>query len=1152
MRSTPFSFRSASVAVMPRSMLRTVALAMLLSACSGLASDPTTADVPVASVELNVGTLTLAEGSTAALQVTARDADNRPLPERSVVWSSSDTAVARVSVAGLVTAVRTGSAQLSASVDGKSATAQLLVLARTVASVQITPATPRLLVGGFLQLTARTLDESGGALANRPVLWSSSEAGVVVVDANGLLTGIAPGVATVTATSESRSATVGVTVSPVPVASVQLLPLRDTIIVGQSTQLTATPLDSAGVRLDELVTFTTSAASIASVSSVGLVQAIAPGTATITARSGARSSTAAIVVLARPVGAVIVSPATSTNTVGQTLRLVVQITDANGNLLSGRPIAFSSSDVTVARVATDGTVTMVAPGTVTIRVTSEGRTGEASITVLPSPIATLRITPATATLNVGATTRLSVTALDAAGIDLGQRAVTWTSGAPSILTVSVDGTVTALGAGTALVFAASEGRRASATVTVRAITAATLTLSPGTSTLTVGGSVDLVAEVRDAGGQLLTNRTIRWSSNDPTVAVVSSTGRVRAVSPGTARIDGTVDSVTASMVVTSLPVPIASVSVSLVSSQFVGQSAIASAVLRDAQNNVLSGRAVSWSSSNPTIAAVSAGNGVVTGVGPGTATITATSEGRTGSANITIALVPVATVTVSLANTSLIIGGTTQATAVTRDAAGTQLTGRGIAYSSSNSAVATVNAATGLVTAVAPGVVNIRATSEGQTGQASLAVALPPVATVTVSIGSNALFVGGTTQASAVLRDATNAVLTGRSIVWSSSDPSVATVNAGSGLVTAVAPGSANITATSEGKSAQAGVTVTVAPVASVAVSLNAPTVVIGTGSQANATLRDAQNNVLTGRVIVWSSSNPAVATVDASSGQVTTVSPGTTNIVATSEGVSGQATLTVTPPPVAAVAVTLGSQSLFVGSTSQASAVTRDASNNVLTGRVITWSSSDPAVATVSANGLVTAVSAGSVNIIATSEGVAGQATLTSTQLPVNSVTVSLSSPLSAGSTTQATAVTRDFWGNVLTGRVITWSSFDPRIATIDANTGVVTAVSVGTTDIVATSEGKTGLATITVTPVAVATVSIALGASTIAVSATTQATAATRDAQGNLLTGRAVVFASDDPAIATVDANSGLVTAVAAGTVTIRATSEGKTGTVTLTVIP
>lgn len=344
----------------------------------------------------------------------------------------------------------------------------------------------------------------------------------------------------------------------------------------------------------------------------------------------------------------------------------------------------------------------------------------------------------------------------------------------------------------------------------------------------------------------------------------------------------------------------------------------------------------------------------------------------------------VASVSISLPAASLVAGRTGKATATLRDASGGTLSGRAITWASSSNSVATIDDA-GMITGVAPGAAVISATSEGVSGNATMDVVPPapvPVASVAVSLGANSLNPGQTTQATAVTRDASNNVLTGRTVTWTSSNTNVATVNS-SGLVTAVAVGSAQITGTSESQSGSANlsvVAVPAVPVATVSVSLASSTLNVGQTTQATATTRDANNNVLTGRTITWSSSNTSIATVSAS-GLVTAVAAGSANITATSESKTGSASLTVNTPapvPVATVTVSLTASTLNPGLTTQATATTRDANNNVLTGRTIAWSSTNTAVATVSASGLVTAVANGTTQITATSEGKSGNATLT------------------------------------------------------------------------------------------------------------------------------------------------------------------------------
>jgi uncharacterized repeat protein (TIGR02543 family) len=497
-----------------------------------------------------------------------------------------------------------------------------------------------------------------------------------------------------------------------------------------------------------------------------------------------------------------------------------------------------------------------------------------------------------------------------------------------------------------------------------------------------------------------------------------------------------------------------------------------SAAVRDGRGNVLGGRIVIWGTSNPSVVAINS-SGEALAMSPGAVTITATSEGKSGTATVTVSQVPVATVTVSPASASILVGATQQFTATTKDAGGNVLTGRAVSWSSSNTAVATVNGSTGLVTGVAAGSVTITATSEGKSGTATVTVGQVPVATVTVSPTSASILVGGTQQFTATTRDAGGNVLTGRAVTWSSSNTAVATVNTSTGLVTGVAAGSATITATSEGKSGTATVTVGQVPVATVTVSPTSASILVGATQQFTATTKDAGGNVLTGRAVTWSSSNTGVATVNSSTGLVTGVAAGSVTITATSEGKSGTATVTVSQVPVATVTVSPVSASILVGGTQQFTATTKDAGGNVLTGRTVTWSSSNTAVATVnSSTGLVTGVAAGSVTITATSEGKSGTATVTVSAPPalVRSPATMTFEAVQGGSNPTSKTLSISNGGGGTLGWSVTdnvgWLSLAPTSGTSTGETDSVT-VSVNISGLAA----GTYNATITITAAAPAT---------------------------------------------------------------------------------
>jgi trimeric autotransporter adhesin len=258
-----------------------------------------------------------------------------------------------------------------------------------------------------------------------------------------------------------------------------------------------------------------------------------------------------------------------------------------------------------------------------------------------------------------------------------------------------------------------------------------------------------------------------------------------------------------------------------------------------------------------------------------------------------------------------------------------------------------------------------------------------PVAVVDVGASASTLATGATLQLTATPRASSGTSLA-RSVTWASSNASVLTV-AGNGIVTGVAAGSATVLANSGGKTGSLIITVTAAAgggsaVASVAVAPASNSIPAGGTQQLSATARDASGTTIPGKTFSWSSADATVASVNAN-GMVTAIAPGNTTITASADGKSGSAAITVTAPaptPVASVSINPTSATLSVGGTQQYTATPRDAGGNALVGRTVTWSSSDPNVASISGAGLATAMSSGSASIRATVDGVTGQATLT------------------------------------------------------------------------------------------------------------------------------------------------------------------------------
>ncbi|HUQ84639.1 MAG TPA: Ig-like domain-containing protein [Gemmatimonadaceae bacterium] len=772
-----------------------------------------------------------------------------------------------------------------------------------------------------------------------------------------------------------------------------------------------------------------------------------------------------------------------------------------------------------------------------------------------TPVA-VSVTPKQGSLIAGETKQL-VAQVTVDGRVVTDRTIAWRTSNNTVATVNAAGLVTAVGAGSAKIFANVGAVADSAMLTV-ASTADAFTIVPGGVQAILGDTLNFTVVASSAAGEAaLAAKSVVWSSSDPSIATVSSEGVVATVGEGDVTVKAQVGDqiATASMKVTGSQLASVTVSPSN-SSLYNGEVLQLSASMLDDNRRTMQNRPATWNSSDPSVVGVSA-TGLVTAIKKGVAVITVRAENKRASATVNVLGAPVSGVLVTLAKPSLGVGQTTTATAVIKDAQGIALTDKIVAWQSSNPALATVNSA-GAVTAIAAGSVTISAISEGKVGGAGLTITSSRAATVAIVPAAPAAMVGQSSQLSLDVRDASGTSLSSRPATWTSASPAVATVSA-SGLVSAIAVGTSTITATVDGIAATATFTVTTVPITSVSVS---PTQLsLSPGGTAQLSVAAANNTAATGtsRPITWASSNAAVATVDAS-GIVAAVAPGNANIFATVEGITAAAAVTVAAPPPAAVAsisIAFTPNQLAPGQTAQAVATPRDAAGNALTGRTIQWSSVDPTLATVSSSGVITAIAAGSVTIVATSEGITGASTLSVTSAapaPIAAVSVTVSpSTVVAGGTSQATVRLTDAAGNVLTGRTIAWSSSMPSLATINAS-GTLTAIAAGTSTISATSEGKTGANTLTVTapvlPPTVASVTVTVNPTSVNVGQTSQASAVAKASNGSVITGRAISFVMSTGGANASVSSSGVVTGVAAGSATVSAIVDGITGSATLTV--
>jgi len=202
----------------------------------------------IAALEIAGAPSSVTPGERVPLTARARNAAGDVVASATITWSSNDSSVAVVSPDTVLTAVAAGTATLTASSGGKSTSVTITVspAAPIVATLKVVPAAARIAAGEAVRLAATATDASGTPVTGRRLNWSSSAPGIVAVSPVGVASGVAPGTALITATSDGSSASATVTVVGTGVASLAVLPATPRITAGQSVHLSAVARDASG------------------------------------------------------------------------------------------------------------------------------------------------------------------------------------------------------------------------------------------------------------------------------------------------------------------------------------------------------------------------------------------------------------------------------------------------------------------------------------------------------------------------------------------------------------------------------------------------------------------------------------------------------------------------------------------------------------------------------------------------------------------------------------------------------------------------------------------------------------------------------------------------------------------------------------------
>lgn len=739
------------------------------------------------------------------------------------------------------------------------------------------------------------------------------------------------------------------------------------------------------------VKFTSTNTNVASIDSNGTVSLKAKGSATVKMSVYATASAttpllekSVDVTVKQPVTGVNITSANGSNTVnaGDTLQLTAKVSPSNA---SDTSVTWSSSSTGIAKVSTTGLVTGVAAGTAVITAKANDGSNKSAtftVTVTKKVIKVTKISLSASTLltKVGCTEKITATVTPT---NADNRAVTWSSSAPTVASVDQSGNIIAKSVGNATITVkAKDGSGVTATcwVNVTDIKVTSITLNKTTLNIKTGATEQLTAKVQPTDA---TNSKVTWSSNEPTVAEVDQTGMITAKKEGSAVItvtaqDGSGKTATCQVNVTDIKVSGITLSASTLAMQTedVKQLSVTNLTPANATN-----KALKWESKNTWVATVDE-SGNVTAKNPGEATITVTAADNGGAqatckVTVTERTAPVIKVTqiqLSQTRASLNEGKELQLTATVLPA---NATNQSLTWSSSVEGVATVDS-TGKVTAIKAGTTVITATAKDDSGisaSCTVQVTVPTVKVTGITLNkTTASVVKGKTVA--LTATVTPDTATDKPIKWTTSNKNVATVST-DGVVTAKAAGTAIITATAaddSGVKATCKITVTNPVIKVTKVTLNKTTASVVKGKTLTLTATVTPTNA-TNKNVTWKSSNTKIATVDGN-GKVTAVAAGTATITCTAKAdksKSATCKITVTNPAVKVTKLRMNKTSvdLLKGKTVQLK-VTVTPSN--ATNKAVTWTSSNKRIATVTSNGLVKAVRTGTVTITARAKDGSGK----------------------------------------------------------------------------------------------------------------------------------------------------------------------------------
>ena len=642
-------------------------------------------------------------------------------------------------------------------------------------------------------------------------------------------------------------------------------------------------------------------------------------------------------------------------------------------------------------------------------------------------------------------------------IDTAFQDVTWKSSNTKVATVDSSGNVTAVGNGTCKITATTTdgyNKSGSSDVTVD-IKAESINLDKTSLDITnLGVKEKLKADVSPSFSTI--NRPVKWSSSDTNVAKVDNDGNVTVVGNGACKITATTADGTNLSASCDVSVGIKVQSINFNISRYTISDTAQSPLFKPviSPSNATK-KGVTWSSSNTNVATVSS-SGVIKAVSNGTCKITATTtDGTNLSASMDI-IVDIKAKSISFSSTSYKITDKAQTPSFTPKILPENTANKNVTWKSSDTSIATVSSG-GVIKAVSNGTCKIIATTKDGTNLSASMDIIVDIKAKSVALDKTSMQITSKNSINKLVATVTPSQAN-QKVAWSSSNGKIATVDS-KGRVKAVSNGKCKIIATTTdgtNRTASCDVTVDIKFVTGISFDFNSYTITNVNQTpvfRPNITPSDAED-----KNVRWSSSNTKVATVS-SSGVIKAAGNGTCKITATTtDGTNLSASFNITVN-IKATKITMDKTKIELTTGKETEKITSSIEPSIAN-KAVKYTSSNTSIATVSSDGVVTAVGSGTCKITAATTD--GSKVTASCDVTVNIKTTGMKLDKTNYTFNKAETIKIN---PVITpskaSKKLTWTSSNTKVAIVSSD-GKVTPVGKGTCKITATTTDGTNLSAI------------------------------------------------------------------------------------------